>query len=158
MRRIDWRQPMSVWPRRGGSGFWMGASRAEGMMNRHERADEHRRHAEGRGDSHRTAGRRSDGLDQAATRRESASGLDAPGKRARSADGSDLEGGARDGRENPAREAPAHNRHDQLVFVTSFGIPIGPSVQEELRIPDDLDDTLPPGDLPGQLLLDLGLA
>lgn len=49
-------------------------------------------------------------------------------------------------------------RHDQLVFVTSFGVPIGPSVQEALSVPDGLDDTLPPGDLPGQLLLDLGLA
>lgn len=51
----------------------------------------------------------------------------------------------------------SHPRSAQLVFVTPFGVPIGPSVQEELAIPNDLDDTLPPGDLPGQLLLDLGL-
>ncbi len=53
---------------------------------------------------------------------------------------------------------PSPRRHAQMVFITPMGIPIGPSVQEELNIPDDLDDTLPPGDLPGQLLLDLGLA
>lgn len=53
---------------------------------------------------------------------------------------------------------PRPRRHAQMVFITPMGIPIGPSIQEELRIPDDLDDTLPPGDLPGQLLLDLGLA
>lgn len=52
---------------------------------------------------------------------------------------------------------PQPRRHAQMVFITPMGIPIGPSVQEELSIPDDLDDTLPPGDLPGQLLLDLGL-
>lgn len=51
----------------------------------------------------------------------------------------------------------SHPRSAQLVFVTPFGVPIGPSVQEELAIPTDLDDSLPPGDLPGQLLLDLGL-
>jgi len=44
-----------------------------------------------------------------------------------------------------------------MVFITPMGRPIGPAVQEELSIPDDLNDTLPPGDFPGQLLLDLGL-
>ena len=60
----------------------------------------------------------------------------------------------------PRQEGPSaapRPRHAQMVFITPMGIPIGPSVQEELNIPDDLNDALPPGDFPGQLLLDLGL-
>lgn len=53
--------------------------------------------------------------------------------------------------------AAGPRKHAQMVFITPMGVPIGPSIQEELNIPDDLDDTLPPGDFPGQLLLDLGL-
>ncbi len=55
------------------------------------------------------------------------------------------------------RDDQPQRKHAQMVFITPMGIPIGPSIQEELNVPDDLDDTLPPGDFPGQLLLDLGL-
>jgi len=106
-------------------------------MSTHERAGEDRRSLAGGAESERIEDRRDTAL-----RREAASGRPASGR------------GPHGDRPGVGESRPLHA---QLVFVTPLGVPIGPSVQEELNIPDDLDDSLPPGDFPGQLLLDLGL-
>lgn len=158
MRRIEEHQPMSVWLRTGGTGFRMGAWRAEGTMNRYNSAEEDRRGPGRRVDSDRFAARCGDGECDAAPRRKSADDSGAPDGISHESGAANAGGFTSDGGEHSARNGPGSMRHDQLVFVTSFGVPIGPSVQEALSVPDGLDDTLPPGDLPGQLLLDLGLA
>ena len=109
--------------------IWRSALRAEGLMSREERT----------GDTPRPF-----------ARDDTPTSAGSPASTAR---------GASPGRA-PRHDAPPaapKPKHAQMVFITPMGIPIGPSVQEELSIPDDLNDTLPPGDFPGQLLLDLGL-
>lgn len=132
MRRIEPRRPMTGWRRMDGR-IWRSVQRAEGLMSSEERT----------GDTPRPFAR-------PFARDEEPASAGSPTSAARSA--------------SPGRatrhEAPStapKPKHAQMVFITPLGIPIGPSVQEELHIPDDLNDTLPPGDFPGQLLLDLGL-
>lgn len=151
MRRIEWRRPMFVWQKRERNAG-AGARRAEGKMSGPERAGERRRGG-GRAESG------GDGSREPAPRREAAGDPQRERRAGRSEGGSDQrpERCFDKGPDQSRPRGDSHPRSAQLVFVTPFGVPIGPSVQEELAIPTDLDDTLPPGDLPGQLLLDLGL-
>ena len=130
MRRIEPRRPMTGWRRVDGR-IWRSAQRAEGLMSRDERSEEGRR----------------------PFARDDAPPSSGPAGSSGAARGSSPGRAARHDAPSPAPRP----KHAQMVFITPLGIPIGPSVQEELSIPDDLNDALPPGDFPGQLLLDLGL-